>query len=113
MYVPKYRAAPKVINQSLGAGGGAELDDQCPAPNKEQSQESETFDYDYRSNDPQKKKKSKDQCPIDQSEVSESFKSNSRLKKVTKRALGNQDLKREYTRILKKIGEGVDPINIG
>lgn len=50
---------------------------------------------------------------IDQPEVNESFKSNSSLKKVTKRALGNQDVKREYTRILKRIGEGVDPMDIG
>ena len=53
------------------------------------------------------------QCPIDQPEVNESFKSNSSLKKVTKRALGNQDVKREYKRILKRIGEGVDPMDIG
>ena len=96
-----------------GGGGAAEFDDQCPVSNKEQSQESETFDYDYRSNDPQKKKKSKDQCPIDQSEVNESFKSNSSLKKVTKQALKNQDVKREYKRILKRIDEGVDPMDIG
>jgi len=123
VHVPKYRTAPKIVNPDLGAGanpagagggdGSAEFDDQGPVSKEQKSQESETFDYDYRSNDPQKKKKSKDQCPIDQPEVNESFKSNSSLKKVTKRALGNQDVKREYTRILKRIGEGVDPMDIG
>lgn len=49
----------------------------------------------------------------EQPEVNESFKSNSSLEKVTKRALENQDVKREYTRILKRIGEGVDPMDIG
>ena len=115
------RVAPKIVDYGLGAGanpaGGGnggeapEFDDQCPVPKKEQSQESKTFDY--SPNDPQKKKKSKDQCPIDQPEVNESFKSNRSLKKVTNRALGNQDVKREYTRILKRIGEGVDPMDIG
>ena len=82
-----------VLNQELGAGanpagagnggGNAEFDDNNPS---EQSQESKTFDYDYRS---ENKKNSKDRCPIDPPEVNESFKSNSSLKKVTKRALRN------------------------
>jgi len=118
---PGYRVAPKIVDQGVGAaanpagagngGGAAEFDDNKPSSKKEQSQESKTFDY--RSNDPQKKKKSKDQCPMDQPEVNESFNSNSSLKKVTKQALGNQDVKREYTSILKRIGEGVDPMDIG
>lgn len=88
IYVNKYRTAPKVVNQGLGAavnpaegGEAAEFDDQCPVSKEQKSQESETFDSDSRSNDPQKKKKSKDQCPIDQPEVNESFKSNSSLRK--------------------------------
>jgi hypothetical protein len=116
-----YRRTPRVVDQGLNAGanpagadngGGApEFEENSPVPNKEQSQESKN--YDYRSNDPQNKKKSKDQCPIDQPELNESFKSNSSLKKVTKRALRNQHVKREYTRMLKRIGEGVDPMDIG
>jgi hypothetical protein len=97
-----------------GAGNGgeaAEFDDNSPVPEK--GQESKTFDYDYRSNYPKNKNKSEDQCAIDQPQVNESFKSNSSLKKVTKRALGNQDVKREYERIQKRIGEGVDPMDIG
>jgi len=50
-----------------------------------------------------------------QPEVNESFKSNSSLKKVTKRALRNKDVKREYTHILnilKRIGESIDPMDI-
>lgn len=46
-------------------------------------------------------------------EVTESFKSNTSLKKVTKRAFANQKVKNEYIRILKRINEGVEPINIG
>jgi hypothetical protein len=92
-------------------GGPAEFDDNNPSSKKKQSQEAKT--YDYRSNDPKNKKKSEDQCPIDQPEVNESFKSNSSLKKVTKRALGNQDVKREYERIRKRIDEGIDPMDIG
>lgn len=118
-----YRTTPKVVDPGLGGaanpdgaanwGKAPEFEENSQVPNKEQWQESKNFDYDYRSNDPQKKKKSKDQCPIDQLEVNEAFKSNSSFKKVTKRALGNQDVKREYTRILKRIGEGVDTMDIG
>ena len=120
-YVNTYRTPPKVAGQGLGAapnpagavggGGAAEFDDKYPVPEK--GQESKTFDGDYRSNYPKNKNKSEDQCPIDQPEVNESFKYNSSLKKVTKRALGNQDVKREYERIQKRIGEGVDPMDIG
>lgn len=116
-----YRVASKIVDKGFGVGGNpagaengggnAEFDDQ--SLEKQQSQESETFDYDYRSNDPQNKKKSKDQCPIDPPEVNESFKSDSSLKKVNKRVLGNQDVKREYRRSLKRIGEGVDLVDIG
>lgn len=63
------------------------------------------FDYDYRSN----KKSSEDQCTI----VNESFKSNRSFKKVTKRALKNQDVNREYERVVKRIREGIVPKDIG
>lgn len=70
VYVPKYRVAPKLVDQGLGAAanpagagggggdGGAEFDDQCPVPKKEQSQESKVseYDYDYRSSSKKKKK---------------------------------------------------------
>ena len=73
--VPKYRTAPKVDDQGLGAGanpagaggggGAAEFDDQCSVPENKKSQESK-FDYDYPSNAPKKKKQSSEnQCPID------------------------------------------------
>ena len=43
------------------------------------------------------------------------FKKGSRTSFVetTEEPLGNQDVKREYKRILKRIGEGVDPMDIG
>ena len=69
VYVPKYRIAPKLVDQGLGAAanpagagdgdGAAELEDQCPAS------KSETSTYDYRSSS-KKKKKSQDQCSIDE-----------------------------------------------
>ena len=74
VYVPKYRTAPKVVDQGLGAGanpagagwggGAAEFDDQSPVPENQKSQESKVSDYDYSSNAPKKKKQSEDQCPI-------------------------------------------------
>lgn len=124
IYVPKYRTAPKVV-PGVGAGAGAnpagaggdggaaEFDDQSSVPKKQQSQESESFTYDDYRYQKKKKQSSEDQCLIDQTEVNESFKFNSSLKKVTKRALENQDVKREYTRILKRMGEGVEPMDIG
>jgi len=76
VYVPKYRTAPKVIDQGVGAaanpagagngGGAAEFDDNKPSSKKEQSQESKTFVYDYRSNGPRKKKQSAEQCELDE-----------------------------------------------
>ena len=112
-----YRVTPKVVEQGFnpagGGGGKAEFDDPDTslAPNKKQSQESSNqhFGSTQNDNDKKKKKKSKDECPI----INESFKSNSSLKKVTKRALGNQDVNREYKRIQKRISEGVDPMDIG
>ena len=71
VYVPKYCIAPKpelggAANLAGGGngGGGAEFDNYCPAPNKEQSQKPETFSY--PSNSPKKKMKSQDQCSIDE-----------------------------------------------
>ena len=69
VYVPKYRTAPKVVDQGLGAGanpagaggggGAAEFDDQCPVPKKEQSQESNTPNHGSTSKSKKKKKQSK------------------------------------------------------
>ena len=50
---------------------------------------------------------------INQGDVTESFKGNKSLKKVSKRALANQDLAREYKRIDKRMSEGVKSIDIG
>ena len=64
VYLPKYRTAPKVVDQGLGAGanpagaggggGPAEFDDQCPVLGNQKSQESKVSDYDYPSNAPKK-----------------------------------------------------------
>jgi len=78
VYVPKYRTAPKIVDQGLGAGanpagaggggggGAAEFDDQCPVPENQKSQESKVSEYDYL---PKKKKQS-----AEQSELEEEFK---------------------------------------
>ena len=117
-----YRTPPKVVDQGLGVGGnpagagngsGApEFDDQCPVPKK---QESKTFDYDYRSNVPKNKKQVTEQCELSEDtprEINEKFESNS-VKKLVKRALANQRVKKEYEVIKKRINEGVNPIDIG
>ena len=68
VYVSKYRTAPKLVDQGLGAGGNpagaggggaAEFDDQCPVPNKEQPQESNTPNHGLTSKSKKKKKQSK------------------------------------------------------
>ena len=57
--------------------------------------------------------KSENECSINQVDVKESFNGNKSLKKVSKRALANQDLAREYKRIDKRMSEGVKSIDIG
>ena len=44
--------------------------------------------------------------------INEKFESKA-VKKLVKKALNNQDVKKEYDRIKKRIEEGVNPINIG
>lgn len=76
VYVTKYRTAPKVVDQGLGAGanpagaggGGAaaEFDDQCPVSENQKLQESKVSEYDYRSNAPKKKKQSAEQCELEE-----------------------------------------------
>lgn len=67
VYVPKYRTAPKVVDQGLGAGvnpagagggpGAAEFEDQCPVPKKEQSPESNTPNHGSTSKSKKKKRR--------------------------------------------------------
>ena len=122
-YTPKIcpRVPPKVVNQGqglgaganpAGAGGGGEnpqFDESgtCPAPNKEQSQESSTHHHDFT-----QKKKKRNQQKNAPRKINEKFESKA-VKKLVKKALHNQDVKKEYDRIKKRIEEGVNPINIG
>ena len=67
--VNPHRLAPKIVDQGLGAAnnpagagngsGGAEFDDQCPVPKKEQSQKSNTPNHDSTLKSKKKKKQSK------------------------------------------------------
>lgn len=111
VYVPKYRTAPKGQNNPAGGAGGAgaraQFDEQCPVPKKQESQTSESQHY----SSSKKKKKQKD-SEQSQVEIKESFKSNKSLKKITKRALRNQDLLSEYERLKERLQEGVEPKDI-
>ena len=78
VYVPKYRTAPKVVDQGLGAaanpagagggnGGGGGADDQCPAPKKkQQSQKSDKNKVQSDVyNSKKKKKREAEQCKLE------------------------------------------------
>lgn len=102
VHVPKYRVAPKTVNQGLGAGanpagaggGGenADFDEQCHVPKKQQSQESKTYEYDYQSN---KKKQSAEQCELDE---------NVKEGKIEILAKSNKDNQNKVIGILQKMG---------
>jgi len=129
VYVPKYRTAPKVVDQGLGAGanpagaggggGAAEFDDQCAVPKKQQSQESKTFDYDYRSNDLKKKKQSAEQCELDENvkdaeiEIVYRIKENPALIREAQRAGRDQDAQRSLNNLIEQLSLGNRNSEIG
>jgi hypothetical protein len=128
VYVPKYRTAPKVVDQGLGAGanpagaggggGAAEFDDQCPAPKKKQSQESKTFDSDYRSNDP-KKKRSAEQCELDENvkdakiEIVYKIKENPALVREAERMGKDQAAQKDVNNLIEQLSLGNENPGIG
>lgn len=122
VYVPKYRTAPKVVDQGLGAaanpagagggGGAAEFDDQCAVPKKQQSQESKTFDYDYRSNDPKNKKQSAEQCELDENvkdakiEIVYRIKENPALVREAERMGKDQAAQKDVNNLIEQLSLG-------
>ena len=129
VYVPKYRTAPKVVDQGLGAaanpagagggGGAAEFDDQCAVPKKQQSQESKTFDYDYRSNDPKNKKQSAEQCELDENvkdakiEIVYRIKENPALVREAERMGKDQAAQKDVNNLIEQLSLGNDNPGIG
>ena len=79
-HVPKYRTAPKVVDQGLGGGGGAnpagagggggaggsEFADQCPISENPKFQESKVSEYDYSSNAQKKNEEPAEQCDLEE-----------------------------------------------
>ena len=128
VYLPKYRTAPKVVDQGLGAGanpagaggggGNAKFDDdQCPVPKKQQSEESESFTYDDYRYQKKKKQSSENQCPIDEQnkagidELPDSLKYRYEIegkaaKQELQRVWKDPETKKETLSKLKKINNG-------
>ena len=96
-----------------GGSTPTEIDDTNPSV-KAENQEQQQYDFVKKKN----KNKSAEQCELDENvqdaphKINEKFESKA-VKKLVKKALNNQDVKKEYDRIKKRIEEGVNPINIG
>ena len=97
-----------------GGGGGAswEWDEvQFDSSNAEKEKNPEVwsqYQQYYQDQDPApKKKREAEQC-----ELNEKFESNA-VKKLVKKALGNQRVKQEYEGIKRRLKEGVNPLDIG
>lgn len=131
-YRNPYRMPPKAADRKLGGGavaggagqpggGGNNGGDDWNNNNNNKNYNNQKGDGNVDDSlyvpfeDKKSKKKSneEDQCPINQVEVKESFRSHNSLRKASERALRNQDLKNEYTRIKQRVSEGVDPMKIG
>jgi hypothetical protein len=122
VYVPKYRTAPKLVDQGLGAaanpaGGGngagaPEFEDNSPVSKKEQPQESKTFDYEYRSNDSINKKQLAEQCELDENvkdakiEIVYRIKENPALVREAERAGRDQAAQRSLNNLVEQLSLG-------
>lgn len=129
VYVPKYRTAPKLVDQGLGAGanpagaggggGGGGFDDQCPVPENQKSQESKVYEYDYRSNAPNKKKQSAEQSELDENvtnrkiEIVSKIKEDAGLVRAAKEACKNADVQKDINHLEKQLAKGNDNPGIG
>ena len=131
VYVPKYRTAPKVVDQGLGAagnpagagggGGAAEFDDQCPAPKKkQQSQKSDRNEFQsdiYNSN--KKKKREAEQCELDENvkdvkiEIVYRIKENPALVREAQRSGRDQDAQRSLNNLVEQLASGNPNPGIG
>ena len=129
VYVPKYRTAPKVVDQGLGAGanpagaggggGAAEFDDQCPVPENQKPQESKVSQYDYPSNAQKKKKQSAEQCELDENvkegkiEIVYRIKENPALVREAERMGKDQAAQKDVNHLIEQLSLGNDNPGIG
>ncbi len=122
--VNPYRAAPKVVDQGLGAGanpaGAApEFDDQWPVPENQKSQESKVSDYDYPSNAPKKKKQSAEQCGLDENvtdgkiEIVYRIKENPALIREAERMGKDQAAQKDVNNLIEQLSLGNNNPGIG
>lgn len=129
VYVPKYRTAPKVVDQGLGAaanpagagggGGNAEFDDQCPVSKEQKSQESSTHHHDFTQKSKKKKKQSAEQCELDENvkdakiEIVSKIKEDAGLVRAAKEACKNADVQKEINHLEEELAKGNDNPGIG
>ena len=96
----------------LGAGGGDSFDDNNIPPKSSWETNPKYWDnYKYDPNSFKNTKK-EEECKLEQ-EVEEEFNVSNAIEDLVATALKNQKVKNEYTRIIKRLEEGVDPVNIG
>ena len=128
------KSAPKEYEPKpgirLGAGGNGgdsgngpsswEEDNLIPPEQQWKSDPNYWDNYKYNPEDFKKKKKLEEEvCKISNQPqnadhtVTEEFEKSKAVKKVAKTALKDQDVNNEYTRIKKRLEEGINPVDIG
>ena len=131
VYVPKYRTAPKVVDQGLGAGanpagaggggGAAEFDDQSPAPKKkQQSQKSDRNEFQSDIYNSKKKKKPEaEQCELDENvkdakiEIVYRIKENPALVREAERMGKDQAAQKDVNNLMEQLSLGNENPGIG
>jgi hypothetical protein len=129
IYVPKYRIAPKLVDQGLGVGanpagaggggGAAEFDDPSPVSKKQPAQESIANHPDFTQTSKKKKKKSEEQCPIDENvrdgkiEIVYRIKENPALVREAKIMAKDQAAQKDVNNLIEQLALGNDNPGIG
>ena len=132
VYVPKYRTAPKVVDQGLGAaanpagaggGNGGGTDSECPAPKKKQriqKPDEKTVQSDvYNYNSKKKKKRKADQCKLEENVTDGKIKIVSKIKedagsvRAAKEACKNADVQKDINHLEEKLAKGNNNPGIG
>ena len=122
-----YESKPGIRLGAGGNGGGSgngpfswEEDNLIPPEERWKSDPDYWADYKYNREDFKKKKKLEEEvCSIsDQPQnaartVTEKLDKSNAVKKLVKTALKDQDVLNEYTRIKKRLQEGINPVDIG
>ena len=127
VYVPKYRTAPKVVDQGLGAGGNpagagggggaAEFDDQCPAPKKkEQSQKSDRNEFQsdiYNSKKKTNRKAEQSDVTDGKIEIVSKIKEDAGLVRAAEEACKNADVQKDINHLEEELAKGNNNPGIG